>query len=616
MKKSHNKLKKIVSITAASMVLASMLTTGVSAEEVKIENIKSSSYDSVTGVTTLIVNLAGTTKTYLVAEKDKDLSEKTQVQPTNVTSDGSIVKYDITPDINILKVYGKTTMNYGDFYYAEVENNTKTYETQTFDFSEVIENNVEEKSQEGKYDALTSATIVKSSSNKTSNYLNLIGKNVISTVRLTQEGYDSFYPGSNLDKPNTFPENAIFMPVATTEEEGITISAVKNVQVSIDYDTLINALALKEIGKETELSSNFLSKLQQVSDLTIDESEVGYAKPLYKDGTYGKREVVNESALNSTVKNAYTKTTYQYGSKGHGEYIVQFYIDGNGMDADSFTAYMQSITGATIKNNRTNQKDGLFSVHNIWGVSGHGLYVEVSVSKTEGTVHYDGKFKDLSVGENSDDYTVTLMADGYEDLVISDVNFDKYLDGVTLKKDTFKVSENNAELEVNTDNVESAFEENLNKEASYTLTKKNGKESIDCSSFLGECNGRTTIIENLKALVEANGEGEYSLNVKTKDYAEVSLSLIIENDVTDDNNNNDDDENNEDKENNSSNEENNNVTNNVNSNNNNGSSSNTATSDGTTTKTSDTNEIAILSILSLASAMVIGFRKKIGSLLK
>lgn len=611
MKRSHDKLKKIVSITAATMVLASILTTGVSAEEVKFENIKSSSYDSVTGVTTLILNVAGTTKTYLVAEKDKDLSDKTQVKSTNVTSDGSIVKYDITPEINISKVYGKTTMSYGDFYYAEVEDGAKTYENSTFAFSEAIENNVEEKSQEGKYDALTSATIAKSSTNKTPNYLNLIGKNVLSTVRLTQEGYDSFYPGSNIDKPNTFPENATFIPVATKEEEGITISAIKDVQVSIDYDTLINALALKEIGKETELSSNFLSKLEQVSDLTIDESEIGYAKPLYKDGTYGKREVVNKDALNSTVKNAYTKTTYQYGSKGHGEYIAQFYIDGNGMDADSFTAYMQSLTAATIKNNRTNEKDGLFFIHNIWGVSGHGLYVEVSVSKTEGTVHYDGKFKDLSVGANSDDYTITLMADGYEDIVISDVNFDKYLDGVTLKKDTFKVSEKRAELEVNIDNVESAFGENLGKEASYTLTKKNGKQSTDCSSFLGECNGKTAIIEDLKALVEANGEGEYSLNVKTKDYAEVSLSLTIENDVTDDNNDN--------KENNASDEENNNGKNNGNSsnttNNNNGSSSNT-TNGGTTTKTSDANEVAILSILSLASAMVIGFRKKIGSLLK
>ncbi len=41
-----------------------------------MKNIKSSSYDSVTGVTTLIVNVAGTTKTYLVAEKDKDLRDK------------------------------------------------------------------------------------------------------------------------------------------------------------------------------------------------------------------------------------------------------------------------------------------------------------------------------------------------------------------------------------------------------------------------------------------------------------------------------------------------------------------------------------------------------------
>lgn len=624
MKKSHNKLKKIVSITAASMVLASMLTTGVSAEEtVKIENIKSSSYDSVTGVTTLIVNVAGTTKTYLVAEKDKDLRDKTQVNPTNVTSDGSIVKYDITPEINISKVYGKATISYGDFYYGEVEDDAKTYEDTTFDSSEVIENNVLEKSQEGKYDALTSATIVKSSSKKTPKYLNLIGKNVLSTVRLTQEGYDSFYPGSNLEKPNTFPENATFTPVATAEEEGITISAVKNVQVSIDYDTLINALALKEIGKETELSSNFLSKLQEVSDLTIDESEVGYAKKLYKDGSYGKREIVNENALNSTVKNAYTKTTYEYGSKGHGEYIVQFYIDGNGMDADSFTAYMQSITGATIKNNRTNKKDGLFSIHNIWGVSGHGLYVEVSLSKTEGKVHYDGKFKDLSVGANSDDYTVTLIANGYEDLVVSDVNFDKYLDGVTLNKDTFKVSENKAELEINTDNVESEFNENLSKEASYTLSKVNGKQKIDCSSFLGECSGKTATIENLKALVEANGEGEYSLNVKTKDYAKLSLSLTIENDVTDDNNNNDDNNTSKDEENNGANEENNNNSsvdnnnnngNSSNTNNNSGSSSNKTTNSGTTTKTSDTNKIAIFSILSLASAMVvIGFKKKIRS---
>ena len=576
----------------------------------------------------LAVNVAGTTKTYLVAEKDKDLSDKTQVQSTNVTSDGSIVKYDITPEVNISKVYGKTTMNYGDFYYAEVEDGAKTYENSTFAFSEAIENNVEEKSQEGKYDALTSATIVKSSTNKTPKYLKLIGKNVLSTVRLTQEGYDSFYPGSNPDKPNTFPENATFTPVATDKEEGITISAVKNVQVSIDYDTLINALALKEIGKETELSSNFLSKLQEVSDLTTDSSQVGYAKPLYKDGTYGKREIVNKDALNSTVKNAYTKTTYQYGSKGHGEYIAQFYIDGNGMDADAFTTYMQSITGATIKNNTTNEKDGLFFIHNIWGVSGHGLYVEVSVSKTEGKVHYDGKFKDLSVGANSDDYTITLMADGYEDLVVSDINFDKYLDGVTLKKDTFKVSEKKAELEVNTDDVESAFGENLSKEASYTLTKKNGRQSTDCSSFLGESNGKIATIEDLKALVEANGEGEYSLNVKTKDYAEVSLSLIIENDVTEDNNNNNGNEENNggteenNKENNGAteenNKENNNGTNNENSSNtttNNGNSSN-ITNSGSTTKTSDVNQIAILSILSLASAMVIGFRKKIGSLLK
>lgn len=359
--------------------------------------------------------------------------------------------------------------------------------------------------------------------------------------------------------------------------------------------------------------------------MTIDESEVGYAKKLYKDGSYGKREIVNENALNSTVKNAYTKTTYEYGSKGHGEYIVQFYIDGNGMDADSFTAYMQSITGATIKNNRTNKKDGLFSIHNIWGVSGHGLYVEVSLSKTEGKVHYDGKFKDLSVGANSDDYTVTLIANGYEDLVVSDVNFDKYLDGVTLNKDTFKVSENKAELEINTDNVESEFNENLSKEASYTLLKVNGKQKIDCSSFLGECSGKTATIENLKALVEANGEGEYSLNVKTKDYAKLSLSLTIENDVTDDNNNNDDNNTSKDEENNGANEENNNnssVDNNNNGNssntNNSGSSStNTTRNSGTTTKTSDTNKIAIFSILSLASAMVvISFKKKIGSLLK
>lgn len=60
--------------------------------------------------------------------------------------------------------------------------------------------------------------------------------------------------------------------------------------------------------------------------------------------------------------------------------------------------------------------DWLFSIQHIWGSSDH---VEVAFSKTEETVHYDGKLKDLSVGANSYDYTITLMSEGYEDLVVN-----------------------------------------------------------------------------------------------------------------------------------------------------------------------------------------------------
>ena len=63
MKKNNSKLKKIVSATAALMVLGSLISTSALAEMNIGENpIHTSSYDSATGITTLTTNLAGTKK--------------------------------------------------------------------------------------------------------------------------------------------------------------------------------------------------------------------------------------------------------------------------------------------------------------------------------------------------------------------------------------------------------------------------------------------------------------------------------------------------------------------------------------------------------------------------
>ena len=183
-----------------------------------------------------------------------------------------------------------------------MENAVKVYGNTTFDVSEVIENDVKNKSEVGQYDSLTSATIAKSSVKKTTSFLGKIPTNVISTVKLTQAGYDNFYPGTNAEKPNIFPINSIFSPVASAEEEGIIMSGIKDIKASIDYDTLVNALALKELGKETALSTGFLESVDEISDLTTDFSGVGYVKPLLKDGSYGKKEIVNVVSIKFSYK--------------------------------------------------------------------------------------------------------------------------------------------------------------------------------------------------------------------------------------------------------------------------------------------------------------------------
>ena len=263
------------------------------------------------------------------------------------------------------------------------------------------------------------------------------------------------------------------------------------------------------------------------------------------------------------------------------------------MDKATLAEYLKKVSAGTVRNSRTGEADGLFSIQHIWGSSDH---VEVAFSKTEGTVHYDGKFKDLSVGANSDDYTITLMAEGYEDLVVNNINFDKYISGVTTVRDTFKVSEEKAEVVLKLTDIESQFVESLNNNAIYTLTKKVEKVNVDCSSYLDGISGNKISIKELKSLVSEHGEGVYTLAVKANDYANISFSINIENDVVEEvtpvDNTQSIDQNTSNK------------------------NSNEVLNNGTSAKTGDTKPVIALSALALLSGMFMAFRKKIKLLSK
>ena len=473
---------------------------------------------------------------YYVATLEKPMSDYTftfngtAVTPTAVNAEKTIVKYSD----NALSGYkfAKKTLTYGEYWYAETSdgfNGTLSTEfAKNGTVAEIPDSYTATQSADdkyaatgadtdaGMYDAVSRATtgygLGRLSFTQAVNALNSNGEMApfSSSIKYENGAY-------TVVRPENAKANFGYDGSSNRGSNGkITATGIKDVVVAVSKDMAVNAEILKNVSGYEAQAQKVSDEIASLNfDTDLNESNVYAYKELNANGLYGKRvvndnvsvkNVGNYSEANTNDNNKFTVNTKYAKRYGDVTFLVYF-DDYANMKADDpahknintdeavagkvgeFKDYVYNVQGAKIEylgedGTATPVVAGAKFASDLWISPNHGPVVEVAVTNS-----YD-RFKTFGNGK----YRITLVADGYKDVVLeSSARFD--IDSpLKMQGDDDDVSEitNGTDLVLNYDINNAVYAESL------VNAVANGTANIT----IGE--GRNTVAENGKVVVNGN----------------------------------------------------------------------------------------------------------------
>ena len=473
---------------------------------------------------------------YYVATLEKPMSDYTftfngtAVTPTAVNAEKTIVKYSD----NALSGYkfAKKTLTYGEYWYAETSdgfNGTLSTEfAKNGAVAEIPDSYTATQSADdkyaatgadtdaGMYDAVSRATtgygLGRLSFTQAVNALNSNGEMApfSSSIKYENGAY-------TVVRPENAKANFGYDGSSNRGSNGkITATGIKDVVVAVSKDMAVNAEILKNVSGYEAQAQKVSDEIASLNfDTDLNESNVYAYKELNANGLYGKRvvndnvsvkNVGNYSEANTNDNNKFTVNTKYAKRYGDVTFLVYF-DDYANMKADDpahknintdeavagkvgeFKDYIYNVQGAKIEylgedGTATPVVAGAKFASDLWISPNHGPVVEVAVTNS-----YD-RFKAFGNGK----YRITLVADGYKDVVLeSSARFD--IDSpLKMQGDDDDVSEitNGTDLVLNYDINNATYAESL------VNAVANGTANIT----IGE--GRNNVAENGKVVVNGN----------------------------------------------------------------------------------------------------------------
>lgn len=473
---------------------------------------------------------------YYVATLEKPMSDYTftfngtAVTPTAVNAEKTIVKYSD----NALSGYNfaKKTLTYGEYWYAETSdgfNGTLSTEfAKNGTVAEIPDSYTATQSADdkyaangadtdaGMYDAVSRATtgygLGRLSFTQAVNALNSNGEMApfSSSIKYENGAY-------TVVRPDNAKADFGYDGSSNRGSNGkITATGIKDVVVAVSKDMAINAEILKNVSGYEAQAQKVSDEIASLNfDADLNENNVYAYKELNANGLYGKRvvndnvsvkNVGNYSEANTNDDNKFTVNTKYAKRFGDVTFLVYF-DDYANMKADDpahknintdeavagkvgeFKDYIYNVQGAKIEylgedGTATPVVAGAKFASDLWISPNHGPVVEVAVTNS-----YD-RFKAFGNGK----YRITLVADGYKDVVLeSSARFD--LDSpLKMQGDDDDVSEitNGTDLVLNYDINNATYAESL------VNAVANGTANIT----IGE--GRNNVAENGKVVVNGN----------------------------------------------------------------------------------------------------------------
>ena len=473
---------------------------------------------------------------YYVATLEKPMSDYTftfngtAVTPTAVNAEKTIVKYSD----NALSGYkfAKKTLTYGEYWYAETSdgfNGTLSTEfAKNGTVAEIPDSYTATQSADdkyaangadtdaGMYDAVSRATtgygLGRLSFTQAVNALNSNGEMAPFSSSIKYENGDY-----TVVRPDNAKTDFGYDGSSNRGSNGkITATGIKDVVVAVSKDMAVNAEILKNISGYEAQAQKVSDEIASLNfDADLNENNVYAYKELNANGLYGKRvvndnvsvkNVGNYSEANTNDNNKFTVNTKYAKRYGDVTFLVYF-DDYANMKADDpahknintdeavagkvgeFKDYVYNVQGAKIEylgedGTATPVVAGAKFASDLWISPNHGPVVEVAVTNS-----YD-RFKTFGNGK----YRITLVADGYKDVVLeSSARFD--IDSpLKMQGDDDDVSEitNGTDLVLNYDINNAVYAESL------VNAVANGTANIT----IGE--GRNTVAENGKVVVNGN----------------------------------------------------------------------------------------------------------------
>ena len=473
---------------------------------------------------------------YYVATLEKPMSDYTftfngtAVTPTAVNAEKTIVKYSD----NALSGYkfAKKTLTYGEYWYAETSdgfNGTLSTEfAKNGAVAEIPDSYTATQSADdkyaangadtdaGMYDAVSRATtgygLGRLSFKQAVNALNSNGEMApfSSSIKYENGAY-------TIVRPDNAKADFGYDGSSNRGSNGkITATGIKDVVVAVSKDMAVNAEILKNVSGYEAQAQKVSDEIASLNfDADLNESNVYAYKELNANGLYGKRvvndnvsvkNVGNYSEANTNDNNKFTVNTKYAKRFGDVTFLVYF-DDYANMKADDpahknintdeavagkvgeFKDYIYNVQGAKIEylgedGTATPVVAGAKFASDLWISPNHGPVVEVAVTNS-----YD-RFKAFGNGK----YRITLVADGYKDVVLeSSARFD--IDSpLKMQGDDDDVNEitNGTDLVLNYDINNAVYAESL------VNAVANGTANIT----IGE--GRNTVAENGKVVVNGN----------------------------------------------------------------------------------------------------------------
>ena len=473
---------------------------------------------------------------YYVATLEKPMSDYTftfngtAVTPTAVNAEKTIVKYSD----NALSGYkfAKKTLTYGEYWYAETSdgfNGTLSTEfAKNGAVAEIPDSYTATQSADdkyaatgadtdaGMYDAVSRATtgygLGRLSFTQAVNALNSNGEMApfSSSIKYENGAY-------TVVRPDNAKADFGYDGSSNRGSNGkITATGIKDVVVAVSKDMAVNAEILKNVSGYEAQAQKVSDEIASLNfDADLNENNVYAYKELNANGLYGKRvvndnvsvkNVGNYSEANTNDNNKFTVNTKYAKRFGDVTFLVYF-DDYANMKADDpahknintdeavagkvgeFKDYIYNVQGAKIEylgedGTATPVVAGAKFASDLWISPNHGPVVEVAVTNS-----YD-RFKAFGNGK----YRITLVADGYKDVVLeSSARFD--IDSpLKMQGDDDDVNEitNGTDLVLNYDINNAVYAESL------VNAVANGTANIT----IGE--GRNTVAENGKVVVNGN----------------------------------------------------------------------------------------------------------------